>query len=52
MPNKTLIPILCTAGGMAAGLSVAQITAVNLPLLLAMILILTVIGVTVPFKNE
>lgn len=50
--NKLLIPFLCGAAGLAAGLSIAHIEAVNLPLLMAMIVILTVIGFTVPFKNR
>lgn len=50
-PNlKLLLPVLCGAAGLAAGLSVAHIESVNLPLLLAMIIILTVLGLTIPFR--
>lgn len=51
-PNKLLLPFLCGAAGLAAGLSVAHLDAVNLPLVMAMILILTVLGFTVPRNLE
>lgn len=50
-PPKLLLPFLCGAAGLAAGLSVAQITTINLPLVLAMLIILTVVVLTVPAKR-